>query len=168
MEELLKQIAINTEPSRSFSIMVSDYTTRFKTWFKPPIELSKETNYEIALVNLETYYSFLNIEKTNNHFRYSSDGRQWINMLTPEVSNKVEDSNEFIQLKISENNHKEALTIFANTNTLNAEMILKENYHVDFRPPNSISSILGFSNKLYKSKFQESENTVNILNINSI
>ena len=47
-------------------------------------------------------------------------------------------------------------------------MILKENYQEDFRPPNSISSILGISNKLHKSKFQESENTMNILNINSI
>ena len=73
-----------------------------------------------------------------------------------------------ISKKISENNHKEAVTVSANTNTLKAEMILKENYQVDFRSPNSISSILGFSNKLYKSKFQESENTVNILNTNSI
>ena len=40
MEELLKQIAINTEPKRSFSIVVIDITTRIKTWFKPPIEQS--------------------------------------------------------------------------------------------------------------------------------
>ena len=148
MEELLKQIAINTESKRSFLIVVSDNTTRFKTWFKPPIELSKETNYEIGLVNLETYYSFPNIEKTNNHFRYSSDARQWFNILIPKGSYEVEDINEFIQQKISENNHKEAVTISANTNTLKAEMILKENYHVDFRPSNSFSSILRFGIKL--------------------
>ena len=40
MEELLKQIAINTEPKRSFSIVVIDITTIIKTWFKPPIEQS--------------------------------------------------------------------------------------------------------------------------------
>ena len=44
--------------------------------------------------------------------------------------------------KNSENNHKEAVTISANTDSLKAEMILKENYQVDFRPPNSIISIL--------------------------
>ena len=36
MEQLLKQIVNNTEPKRSFSIVVSENKTRFKTWFKPP------------------------------------------------------------------------------------------------------------------------------------
>ena len=56
MENLLKQIINNTEPKRSFSIVVSDNKTRLKTWFKPPIELDKKKDYEIALMNLETYY----------------------------------------------------------------------------------------------------------------
>ena len=58
MENLFKQIVNNTEPKRSFSIVVSDNKTRFKTWFKPPIQLDKKKDYEIALINLETYYSF--------------------------------------------------------------------------------------------------------------
>ena len=40
--ELLKQIVNNTEPKRSFSIVVSDNTTRFKTGLKPPIQLDKK------------------------------------------------------------------------------------------------------------------------------
>ena len=44
--ELLKQIVNNTEPKRSFSIVVSDNTTRFKTWFKPPNQLNKKKDYE--------------------------------------------------------------------------------------------------------------------------
>ena len=66
MENLLKQIENNTEPKRSFSIVVSDNQTRFKTWFKPPIQLNKKKDYEIALINLETYYSFPNIDRSNN------------------------------------------------------------------------------------------------------
>ena len=62
MEELLKQIVNNTEPKRSFSIVVSDSKTRFKTWYKPPIQLDKNKDYEIAFINLETYYSFPNID----------------------------------------------------------------------------------------------------------
>ena len=46
MENLLKQIVNNTEPNRSFSIVVSDNKTRFKTWFKPPIQLNKKKDYE--------------------------------------------------------------------------------------------------------------------------
>ena len=71
MENLLKQIVNNTEPKRSFSIVVSDNKTRFKTWFKPPIQLDKKKDYERALINLETYYSFPNIDRCNNCFTYS-------------------------------------------------------------------------------------------------
>ena len=41
MEDLLKQIINNTEPKRSFSIVVNDNTTRIKKWFKPPISLDE-------------------------------------------------------------------------------------------------------------------------------
>ena len=63
MENHLKQIVNNTEPKRSFSFVIIDNKTRFKTWFKPPIQLDKKKDYEIALINLETYYSFPNIDR---------------------------------------------------------------------------------------------------------
>lgn len=36
------------------------------------------------------------------------------------------------------------------------------------RPAKSVSSVLGFNNSIYTSGFQESENVVNILSINSL
>ena len=60
------------------------------------------------------------------------------------------------------------IEISANTNTLKSEMILKDNYDVDFRQYNSINSLLGFYSKFYTSGYHESENMVNILTINSI
>ena len=71
MEQLLQQIVNNTEPKKLFSIVVSDNKTRFKTWFKPPIQLDKKKDYEIALIILETYYSFPNIDNSNNCFTYT-------------------------------------------------------------------------------------------------
>ena len=56
MENLLKQIVNNTEPKRSFSIVVSDNKTRFKTWFKPPIQLDKKKYYEIAPTRRITHF----------------------------------------------------------------------------------------------------------------
>ena len=47
-------------------------------------------------------------------------------------------------------------------------MIINNNCEVDFRRYNSINSLLGVDNKLYTSGFNESENMVNILTINSI
>ena len=67
MEDLLKQIVNNTEPKKSFSIVVSNNKTRFKTWFKRPNQLDKKKDYEIAVINLETYYSFPNIDQTIIH-----------------------------------------------------------------------------------------------------
>ena len=55
--ELLERIAHNTEPKES-QIVVSDNKTKFTKRFNPHIQLKTDKKYEIALVNLETYYSF--------------------------------------------------------------------------------------------------------------
>ena len=46
MENLHKQIVNNTKLKRSFLFVVSDNKTRFKTWFKPLIQLDKKKDYE--------------------------------------------------------------------------------------------------------------------------
>ena len=46
MEQLLKQLVNYTEPTISVSIVLSDNKTRFKTWFKQPIQLDKKKDFE--------------------------------------------------------------------------------------------------------------------------
>ena len=66
-------------------IVVSGNESSFNTMFSPNIELAKDRVYEIALVNLETYYSFPNIDETNNIFVYSPDnGNSWVKIKIPE------------------------------------------------------------------------------------
>ena len=65
-------------------------------------------------------------------------------------------------------NDKDNIEISANTNTLKSEMIINNNWEVDLRRYNSINNLLGFNSKLYTSGFNEFENMVNILTINSI
>ena len=65
-------------------------------------------------------------------------------------------------------NDKDNIEISANTNTLKSEMVMNNNFEVDFRRYNSINCLLGFDSKLYTSGFNESENMVNILTFNSI
>ena len=139
MEDLLIQTVNNTEPKISFSIVVSDNKTRFKTQFKPSIQLHKKKDYEIALINLETYYSFSNIDRSNNCFCYSPGANApWIDIIIPEGSYHVEDINDFIKREMRKNGHydkendKNNVEISANTNTLSSEMFLKNNYEVDF------------------------------------
>ena len=96
--ENLKQVVNNKEPKRSFSIVLSDNKTRFKIWFKPPIQLDKKNDYEIALINLEMYYSFPNKDRCNNCFTYSPNfDPLWFDIIIPEGSYHVEDISEFIQ-----------------------------------------------------------------------
>ena len=131
MENLLKQIVNNTEPKRLFSIVVSDNKTRFKIWFKPPIQLDKKKDYEIALINLETQYSFSNIDRSNNCFSYSPGANApWFDIIIREGSYHVEDINEFIHRQMRKNSHydkandKDNIEISANTNTLKSGMII--------------------------------------------
>ena len=72
MEDLLKQIVKNTAHKTSFQIIVSDSKSRFRTRLNPTLQLNRDKEYEIALVNLETYYSFPNIDETNNVFLYGT------------------------------------------------------------------------------------------------
>ena len=66
--------------------------------FKPPIQLDKKKDYEIALINLETYYSFPNIDRSNNCFSYSPGANApWVDIIISKGSYHVEDINDFIQ-----------------------------------------------------------------------
>lgn len=175
MEELLKTIAENTDSKESFQIIVSDNKTKFRTTFDQPIQLDEGKKYEMALVNLETYYSFPNIDSTNNLFRYSSDdGKNWHDIKIGEGSYSVVDLNHSIQQAMRQNKHydhandKYNITISANTNTLRSILSLVSKYQVDFSADSTIGSVLGFEKKIYSSEYTESEDVVNILSINSI
>jgi len=84
---------------------VSDNKTRFTTQFNPHIQLKKNKGYEIALVNLETYF-FLNVTEENYRFIHSPDeGQTWFVIFVPEGSYDIEDINKVIQQKITQNGH---------------------------------------------------------------
>ena len=174
-DDLLKQIVKNTVHKTSFQIIVSDNESSFKTRYNPKLELDRDKEYEIALVNLETYYSFPNIDETNNLFVYSPDnGNSWVKMKIPEGSYEIEDINNAIQLEMKKRGHHDPINedyyinISANSNTLKFILILENGYQVDFNNQNSLAKVLGFTGTKYTEGFHESENVVNILSINSI
>ena len=169
--DLLKQIVKNTEHKTSFQIIVSDNKSSFNTRLNPTLQLDREKEYEIALVNLETYYSFPNIDETN---LYSPDnGNLWVKIKIPEGSYEIDDINNTIQHEMEKRGHHDPINedyyinISANSNTLKSVLIL-EDYQVDFNHQNSLAKVLGFTCAKYTKGFHESENVVNILSINSI
>ena len=137
--ELLEQIVKNTTHKTSFQIIVSDNKSNFNTTFNPKLELDRDKVYEIALVNLETYYSFPNIDETNNVFVYSPDnGNSWVKIKIPEGSYEIDDINNTIQHEIEKRGHYDPINedyyinISANSNTLKSVLILEKDYQVDF------------------------------------
>ena len=173
--ELLERIAKNTDHKTSFQIILSNDKSNFNTRFNPKLELEKEKVYEIALVNLETYYSFPNIDETNNVFVYSPDnGNSWVKIKIPEGSYEIDDINNTIQHEMEKRGHYDEINedyyinIAPNTNTLKSVLILEKGYQIDFNHQNSLAKVLGFTGTKYTEGFHESENVVDILRINSI
>jgi len=184
--EILEKIERNTSPKTSTQIVVSENSTKIKTIFNPPLELDRTRKYEIALVNLETFNAFPNIDSSNNIFRYSpgfgevgrggrDDGedaswqRQWVDIRIPQGSYDVIDIAETIKIAMKRNGHgDDVVKISANTNPLKSVMKIQGDFQVDFRARNSFSSVLGFWNQVYKEGIHESQNVVNIYSTNSI
>ena len=171
---LLKQIVKNTAQKTSFQIIVSDNESSFNIKLKPTLQLDREKEYEIALVNLETYYSFPNIDETNNVFVYSPDnGNSSVKIKIPEGSYEI-DINNTIQHEMEKRGHYDSINedyyinISANSNTLKSVLILEKDYQVDFNHENYLAKVIGFTRAKYTEGFHESENVVNILSINSI
>ena len=154
--ELLEKIVKNTEHKTSFQIIVSDKSS-FNTRFNPKLELDRDKVYEIALVNLETYYSFPNIDETNSVFVYSPDnGNLWVKIKIPEGSYEIDDINNTIKHEMEKRGHYDSINedyyinISANSNTLKSILILEKDYQVDFNNQNSLAKVLGFtSTKIY-------------------
>ena len=174
-KEYLRQIAENTSHKTSFQVIVSGNQSSFNTLFNPKIELDKKKVYEIALVNLETYYSFPNIDDSNNIFVYSHDqGQTWTKIKIPTGSYEIGDLNQTIRFEMEkvghydEVNQESYINIAASSNTLKTILIIGKDYQVDFNQPNNLSKVLGFTGKKYIEGFHESEKPVNILSINSI
>ena len=172
VEAYLKSIADHTEARPSFNIIVSDNTSSIRTTFSPPLAFPKGCNYEMAVCSLETYYSFPNIDASNNSFKVSLDaGSTWkppiqipIGCYEIKAINK-----EVKRLIVKAGGKKDDVTIAPNVNTLQCIITLKDNIIIDFNVHNSLRSVLGFNAQQLKGPGRyESENVVNIMKVNSI
>ena len=173
-QDLLQQIADNTDPKQGFSFVVSERGSRITTRFNPPVQLKTNRSYEMALVNLETYYSIPNIHPGNNTLHYSPDeGASWHTIRLSTGSYGIEDINNEIQRQLRLNKHKAKITIDANRSTLRATLTLARSYQVNFDVDHSLNTVLGFERRVYTydratDGYTEGENIVNIISINSI
>ena len=141
----------------------------FSTSFNPPIQLDINKNYEIALISAQIWYSWHNITNENQNFFYVVNDQARLFEIPPGSYN-IDDLNEEIKNYMERNgDDKENITITPNYNTLKTKLVLKNNYFVDFRIENSLSEVLGFEKRFLNTNGEfDSENPVNITNINSL
>lgn len=163
--------SVSISPLVSYNTSPEIFTNRFPT----PIALS-DYDFEIALVNLETWYSFANVSSSNNQFRYSvDDGNTWKLITIETGSYELESINDEIQRLMKANgdwdviNDAYYISISANTSTLKSIIdIVNVDYKIDFTVTNSIRSILGFESVVLSLGHNISDNIVNIIDFNSI
>ena len=177
MEEKLGKLVEYTIPGDEQCIVVSDCKSRMYTRYDPPMEfLSSNAGFEMALFRLETFFSFPNIDSSNNCIRISIDsGKSWIDLKIPIGSYDIDGINEALQRLLPDKSN-DAVTkgpyvvLSGNKYTLKCVLeIMKDSTIVNFDVKNSIQSVLGFEKKKYKGgQIYQSENKVNILSVNSI
>lgn len=133
----------------------------------PPIVLNDSEQFDLGLINFETYNSIPNIDSSNNTFHYGIDGKSSIKF--PEGSYEIKDINDYLNAYARDNNKEDDLkiSILANHNTLQCEVLCNKDIHFDKK--NSIGSLLGFkSQQLEANKKHVSENPVDIFKVNAI
>ena len=112
MDECIRNL---TEPKESYNLIVTGNSSNIETRFDPPLYFRKDRTYELALTNLETYYSFPNIDKDNNMFRYSHDeGKHWTEVKIPIGCYEIHAINAEIIRQVP----SKAITVKPNKNTL--------------------------------------------------
>ena len=163
----MKEVLVRTKPKDSFTLLVSDSSANIQTTFNPPIYLQANRNYELAMVNLETCYSFAIIrEGDNNSFKWSVDGgKTWTILHVPTGCYELNATNAEI-IRIRRNGD---ITIVLNVNTLQCILtVVGAKCTVSFDVPNALASVLGFKWSIYGVGRHAGDNLVNITSLNSI
>ena len=135
----MKEVLVRTKPKDSFTLVVSYNSANIQTTFNSPLYQQADHDYELAMVNLDTYYSFANIREDNNSFKWSVDnGKTWT---IPHVPTGCYELNAEI-IRIRGNSD---ITILPNVNMLQCILtVVGAKCKVSFDVPNSVASVHGF------------------------
>ena len=167
MEQYLENISKNSNPKNNFYIVINDTKSKIKNTFSPPL-IGK--GYEVALIGLSTYYSYPNVDETNNTIILTGSGVKTIVQL-PRGCYELDEINSGVAKLMNWTEKTAKVVIGKNKITLRASLLIKETgWSVTFPKENSLGSVLGFDSREYVYRKQPyiSEKIVNILSVNSI
>ena len=174
MDSIDKLVEI-VEPGPHNLIVMTGKGSKLRTIFNPPLEYNfSSIGYEMSLIRLETYFSFPNITENKNNAVNITINDKLYEIKIPTGCYDIESINTVLQKQLfskgGQTKTEQYVILSANNNTLKCVLEIKDKKTmVDFGVDNSLRTVLGFEAKKYSNiGSYESENIVNILNVNSI
>lgn len=151
----------------SYSFILSNTTSVLSFNFNPPIYLEDDVDYEIGLINFDSFYSIPNIDEYNNTLLwYDGEGLEH-KLVIPTGSYEITDLINIIQKQISIEDDDAILRISFDMNT--AKIILRTNRKISFDVANSLGPVIGFNNMIVDAENTiTGESPVQILKVNAI
>ena len=144
----------------SLTLTLSGASSTLEAQYFPPIELSPNKNYVLGLVELLTFNSIPNIDSNNNKFYVAG---QVVSL--PVGSYEIEDIDKILRRKLARDDI--TINLKPNNNTLRCS--IKCSLPIDFRPDNSLGSLLGFTKRVLEPNVvHHSDLPVTILKINAL
>lgn len=142
-------------------------TSNLSTDYNPPIYLEEDADYEIALVNFDSFYSIPNIDPNNNNFKWwSEEGVERVAKI-PEGAYEISNLADAIQKEISKRDDNAIIKI--DLEPVTSKVIIHTNRKISFEIKNSVGPVLGFNNQTVEPDHSvEGNSTVSILKVSAI
>ena len=152
--------SIMSDGSNNFTFTFTGKQSILNSTFFPPLELPKNNNFVIGLVDLYTYNSIPNI--------YSGCNKLYVGEKTfviPDGSYEIDELEKYLREILTEDNI--TLSLKANNSTLTCEIKCSEK--INFEKSDSIYRLLGFKNKILDANtIHISDEPIKILKSNAL
>lgn len=150
----------------SLSFTLSGNSSILSYNFNPPIYLDDDVEYEVGLVNFNSFNTMPNIDESNNLFLWGTLA-QLHEFNIPVGAYELDDIIRILKQHVANTEPTAQLEIVPDINT--SKVSITSNRIISFNANNTIGNLLGFTRKhLEANKTHISDIPVNILKVNSI
>lgn len=135
--------------------------------FNPPIYLEEGVDYEIGLVNFDSFYSIPNVDDKSNTFLWWDESGLKHEVQIPTGAYEINSLLDAMKREILKEDEDAVITTEFDMNT--AKVIIRTNRKLSFNVSNSLGTILGYGEKDLPADYNSiSDSPVQILKVNAI